>query len=106
MSGVPSVTGFGVPIFVIATSALLALATITVALAVFVVIPGTMLPAVAVTVSVMLVPDGVVEFTFNTSVKLAVPLTASVVALVQVMVPVPPTGGRVPQAHPAGGVMD
>ena len=90
----------------IARSALFALATTTREVAVFVVIPGTMLAAVAVNVSVMFVPDGAAAFTCNTSVKFAVPLTASVPLSVQVMVPVPPTGGRVPQVHPAGGVMD
>ena len=71
VSGVPSVTGFGVPVFTIAMSALLALATSTVALAVLVVSPGGMLAAEAVSVSVMFVPDGVPAFTCNTSVKLA-----------------------------------
>src|SRR5580704_14367894 len=89
-------------------SALLALPTTTVALAVFVVMLGTTLPAVAVTVSVMLVPDGVDALTCSTRLKAAVfaaprpklPLSVHVIA------PVPPTGGRVPQAHPAGGVID
>ena len=106
VSGVPSVTGFGVPTFTMATSALLALATTTVALAVFVVMPGTIFDAVAVTVSVMFVPDGVPAFTCNTSVKLAVAPTPSAPLSVQVIVPVPPTGGSVPHAHPAGGVID
>ena len=53
----------------------------------------------------MLVPEGVPEFTFRTSVKLAVAFTARLGSL-QVMVPVPPTGGVVGQVHPAGGVMD
>jgi len=103
---VPSVTGFGVAVFTIAISALLALATTTVALAVLVVMLGTILAALAVTVSVMLVPEGVPVFTCKTSVKLAVALTPSVPLAVQVIVPAPPTGGRVPQVHPAGGVMD
>ena len=75
-------------------------------LAVFVVMLGTMLAAVAVTVSVMFVPEVVPAFTCSTRVKLAVPLTASVPLAVQVIVPVPPTGGSVPQIHPAGGVID
>src|SRR6478736_4387303 len=58
VSGVPSVTGFGEAVFTIAISALFASATITVALAVLPVRLGTMLVAVAVSVSVMLVPDG------------------------------------------------
>src|SRR5258707_70606 len=98
----------GVPVFTIATSALFALATIAVALAMFVVILGTALAAVAVAVSVMLVPDGVPVFTRSTTLKVAV-LPAPTPRLplsVQVMVPVPPTAGTVPQVHPAGGVID
>jgi hypothetical protein len=97
-----------VAVFTIATSALFALATTTVALAVFVVMLGTTLPAVAESVSVMLVPDGVPAFTCNTRLKVTV-FTAPTPRLplsVQVMVPVPPTGGTVPQVHPAGGVID
>ncbi len=96
----------GVAVFTIDTSALFASATITVALAVLVVMPGTMLAAVAVTVSVMLVPDGVPAFTCNTRVKDAVPFTAKDPLSVQVIVPVLPTGGSVPQVQPAGGVID
>ena len=62
-SGVPSVTGFGVAVFTIAISALFALATVTVALAVLPVRPGMMFVAVAVAVSVILVPEGVPETT-------------------------------------------
>src|SRR5271163_3987961 len=87
-------------------SALLALATTTVALAEFVVRLGTMLVEVAAAVSVMVVPDGVAAFTCNSSVKLAVPLTARLPLSVHVMVPVPPTAGTVPHVHPAGGVID
>ena len=76
VSGVPCVTGLGVAVLTIATSALFALATTTVALAVFVVMLGTMLVAFAVTVSVMFVPDGVPELTCSTKVKLAVLFTA------------------------------
>ena len=101
-------TGFGEPVFTIAMSALFALATTTVALAVLVVMLGTTLPAVALSVSVMLVPDGVPEMTCNTRVKFAVfaEPTPRLPLSVQVMVPVPPTTGTVPQVHPAGGVID
>ena len=58
---------------------------------------------VAVTVSVMFVPEAVPAFTCSTSVKFAVPFTAEVLLSVQVIVPVPPTAGTVPQVHPAGG---
>jgi len=67
VSRVPSVTGFGVPVFTIDISTLLEVPTTTVALAVLVVMLGTTLVAVAVTVSVMFVPDGATEFTCNTS---------------------------------------
>jgi hypothetical protein len=85
---------------VIARSALFALATMTVALALFVVIPGTMLLAVAVSVSVMLVPEGVAGFTCSTKVKFAVVLAARL-AIVQL-------GGAVAMlhVHPAGPVRE
>jgi hypothetical protein len=105
VSGSPSSTGFGVAVFTMATSALLAFATTAVAVALFVVNPGTMLLAVAVSVSEMFVPEAVPGFTCSTSVKFAVAFTARL-GSVQVMVPVPPTGGTVPQVHPAGGVID
>ena len=59
-------------------------------------------------VSVMVVPEGafVPALTCKMREKLAVPLTASVPLSVHVMVPVPPTGGTVPQVQPAGGVTD
>jgi hypothetical protein len=103
---VPCVTGFGVAILTIARSALLALATTTVELAVLVVRLGTIFVAVAVAVSVMLVPEGVPEFTCRMRVNVPTLLTASVPAAVHVIVPVPPTAGLVPQVHPAGGVID
>jgi hypothetical protein len=103
--GVPSVTGFGVAVLTIAMSALVALATITVALAVLFVRPGTMFVAVAVAVFVMLVPEGVPEPTWSTSVKFAV-VPEVRLASVHVIVPVPPTGGSVPQVHAPGAVID
>jgi hypothetical protein len=85
------------------TLALLPLATVTIAVAVLVVRFGTMLDAVAVSVSAMLVPEAVPAFTWSTNVKLAVALTASVLA-VQLMVPAAPTLGVV-HVQP-GAVMD
>src|SRR6267154_392393 len=79
--------------------------TITLAVALFVAKFGTMLVADTVAVSAIFVPNAVPAFTCRTKVKLAVPLTARL-AIVQVIVPVPPTGGTVPQAQPAGGVID
>jgi hypothetical protein len=90
----------------IAISALLALATTTVALAVLVVRFGTMLVAVTVAESVMLVPEGVPAFTCRTRVKVPVLFNARVLVALQVIVPVPPTEGVVPHVHPAGGVID
>jgi hypothetical protein len=55
--------GPGVAVFTIARSALFAFATITLAVALFVVRPGIMLVAVAVAVSAMLVPEAVPAFT-------------------------------------------
>ena len=100
MSRAPSVTGFGVPVFVIATSALFALATTTVALALLVVRFGTILLAVAVSVSVMFVPGGVPALTSNMRVKFAVVLTARL--------PMVQLGGVVALLHvqPAGPVND
>jgi hypothetical protein len=107
VSGVPFVTGFGAAVFTIAMSALVALATSTLALAVFVVRPGGMFAALAVAVSVMVVPEGVSAFTCSTSEKFAVftPPTPKLPLSVQVMVPVPPIAGAV-QAQPAGAVID
>jgi hypothetical protein len=86
------------------TLALFALATTTLAVALLLVKFGTMFEAVAVSVSPIFVPEAVLEFTCSTTVKFAVALTASVVA-VQVMVPALPTAGFV-QVHPAGAVTD
>jgi hypothetical protein len=84
--------GPGVAVFTIARSALFAFATTTLPLALFDVSPGTMLVAVAVAVSAMLVPDAVPAFTWSTNVIFAVAFTARL-AMVHVIVPVPPTGG-------------
>src|ERR1700691_5970466 len=81
-------------------SALLALATTTVAVAAFVVRLGTILAEVAVAVCGMLVPDGVLAFTCNIKVKLAGGLVARVPLSVQVIV-----GGAV-QVQVPGGVID
>lgn len=93
------------PCFVIDKMALERSATITAAVALLVTRFGTMLVADAVTVSATFVPKAVPAFTCRTKVKLAVPLTARL-AMVQLIVPVPPTAGTVPQTQPAGGVID
>jgi hypothetical protein len=106
VSRVPCVTGLGVAVFTIPTSALLAFATITVALAVLLVRFGTTLVAVAVAVSVMLVPEGVPGLTCRTNVNVPVVLTFIFAPREHVIVPVPPTTGWVAQVHPVGGVID
>lgn len=85
-------------------SALFALATTTVAVALLLVKLGTMLVAEAVTVSAIFVPDAVPAFTCNTKVKVALALRARLLLSVQVIVPVPPTGGG--HVHPAGATID
>lgn len=92
-------------VFTMAMSALLALATTTEAVALLVVRLGTMLPALAVAVSAIVVPDGVPAFTCNTSVNPTGEPTAKVLPSVQVIVPAAPTAGVV-QIQPPGGVMD
>jgi hypothetical protein len=84
-------------------SALLAFATRTVAVALLVVKFGTTLPAEAVAVSGIFVPEGALALTCITRLKLAVPFSAMLVPApaVQVIVPVPPTAGVV-QVQPAG----
>src|SRR5580704_9278348 len=102
----PSATaGLGVAVLTMAISALLALATTTVAVALLVVRLGTRLVALAVAVSAMVVPEGVPAATCKTTVKLAVAFRARLVRAVQVMVPVDPTAGLT-QVHPAGDVRD
>ena len=98
--------GLGVAVFTIAISALLALATITVAVAVFDGRFGTILLALAVAGSAMNVPEGVLALTCNTRVKLAVAFKAKLLPSVHVIVPVAPTAGNVPQVQPAGGAID
>ena len=90
----------------IVTFVLLVLVMIIVVFAVLDVRLGTMFVAVAVAVSVMLVPEGVFEFTCRTSVNVPELFTARVPLAVHVIVPVPPTAGFVPHVHPAGGVID
>lgn len=97
--------GLGVAVFTIAISALLALATMTVAVALLVVRLGTMFPAVAVGVSAMLVPEAVPEATCRTKVKLAVAFRARLLPSVHVIVPAAPTAGLV-HVQPVGAVID
>jgi hypothetical protein len=84
----------------------LALATMTVAVALLVVRLGTMFVAVAVAVSAIFVPEGVPAFTCKISVKVTGVLSAKLLPSLQEMRPVPPTVGFVLQVQPAGAVMD
>lgn len=97
--------GLGDAVFVMVTFALFALATTALAVALFVVRLGTIFAAVAVSVSAMFVPEGVLALACNARVKFATPFTARLLPSVQVMVPAAPTAGVV-HVHPAGGMMD
>jgi hypothetical protein len=66
---------------------------------------GTMLVAVAVAVSAILVPEVVPAVTCRTKVKFAVALRARLLPSVQVIVPAAPTAG-VTHVQPAATVMD
>src|ERR1022692_2598422 len=88
-----------------AISALLALATTTVAVALLLVRFGTMLVALAVAVSAMFVADGVTALTCSTRVNAPGAFSARLPPSVQVMVPALPTAG-VTQRQPAGLVID
>src|SRR5579871_4639403 len=80
----------------------------TVALALLPVRLGTMFVAVAVAVSVMFVPEGALVFACSTTVNVTLfaDPTARLLPSLQVMVPVPPTAGRVGQVHPDGITID
>lgn len=91
--------------FTIAMSAVFAFGTTTVAVTVFEVRFGTMLLALALAVSAMDVPEGVLAPTCRTKVKLAEPFSARLLPSAHVIVPVPPTAGCV-QVQPPGGAID
>jgi hypothetical protein len=97
--------GLGDAVLVIVRAAVLPLATTALAVALLLVRFGTMFDAVAVSVSEIFVPPGVLAFTCNATVKLATPFTARLVLSVQVIVPVAPTAGVV-QVQPVGIVID
>src|SRR3954463_3553235 len=90
------------------TSALFASATWIVTEAVLLEMPGTRLLALAVAVSVILVPEGVPEITCKTTVNETVftAPTPSELPSLQVIVPVPPTAGKVGHDQPAGTEID
>src|SRR5260221_619204 len=84
----PAVTGLGVPVIVIPTTAEVTTGVVTVAECGLVESVGL----VTVAVFVMLVPAGVLELTWTTTVNVA-EAPAARVAVVPVIGPVPPTAG-------------
>src|SRR5260370_720215 len=85
---VPAVTGLGVPVIVMPTIAEVTTGIVTVAECGLVASVGL----ATVAVLVMLLPAGVLELTWTTTVKVAEPPAARVGA-VPLIVPMPPTGG-------------
>lgn len=96
----PPRTGFGEAEVATARSACPAVATTTFTVALLLVGFGSLVVALTFAVSEITVPDGVPAVTWSTGLKVAVAPKASD-AMVQVMVPVPPTAG-VTQDQPAG----
>src|SRR5262249_47958874 len=93
-------TGSGVPTLVIRMSACVPPPTAIFTVTELSPVTVSCVALVTVAVSAIIVPFGVPAVTFTTNVKLATAFGAKV-AIVQVRLPVPPTGGSV-QAHPAG----
>src|SRR3989442_1064189 len=87
----PAVTGAGSSALVTERSAD-GLLTLVVTVSLLFPGQGSFVSLVTVTAFVITEPSGVFAFTFTTSVKLAVTPAASV-GMVQLMEPVPPTGG-------------
>src|SRR5438093_13635725 len=100
----PAATGFGEAELVVTMSAWVASATTSAAVALLLAAFGSATAELTVTVLLIAVPAAVPAFTFNTKEKLPDP--GATLGFVQVIVPVPPTTGTVPQVHPAGGVID
>src|SRR5882724_10665461 len=100
----PAATGFGDAESVVTMSACVASGTTSAAVALLLAAFGSATAELTLTVSLIAVPAAVPAFTFNAREKLPDP--GATLRLVQVMVPVPPTTGTVPQVHPAGGVID
>jgi hypothetical protein len=100
----PAATGFGDAEFVVTMSACVASATTSAAVELLLAAFGSETAEPTVTVSLIAVPAAVPAFTFNTREKLPDP--GATLGFVQVIVPVPPTAGTVPQVHPAGGAID
>ena len=81
--------------------------TVTVVVVVLFVVLGSVPVSLTVAVFVMVVPFATPAFTSTTIVKFPlVELAASAALAVQVIAPVPPTAGTVPQVQPAGGVAE
>src|SRR3954451_13822410 len=100
----PAATGFGDAEFVVTMSACVASATTSAAVELLFAVLGSATAELTLTVSLIAVPAAVPAVTFRTREKLPDP--GATLGFVQVIVPVPPTAGTVPQVHPAGGVID
>src|SRR5262249_30888761 len=96
-------TGLGVAELVTARSGIV---TVTLSDAVLSVRSGSVPVWLTVTESVITVPVGVAAVTATTRLNVGVAPDATVAFAVQIMLPVPPTAGTVPQVQPAGGVID
>src|SRR5580692_3223099 len=96
------VTGLGAPELVTPRSACPVVATVVDAVAELFPEFGSGVVAAMLAVAEITVPEGVAEFTFNTSENVAVALAVNE-PIVQVNVPVPPTR-MVLQDQPVGGV--
>lgn len=95
----PASTGFGFSEMLTAMSAWLACATVTFAVALLFAGLGSVMEEEPMSVSVMTVPVAVPAFTLVTRVNEPLEPTARV-AMLHVMVPVPPTGGVVQLQEP------
>src|SRR5438105_90698 len=100
----PAATGFGDAEFVVTMSDWVASATTSAAVALLLAELGSATAELTVTVSLIAVPAAVPAVTFSTKEKLPDP--GATLGFVQVIVPVPPTAGTVPQVHPTGGAID
>ena len=98
----PALTDDADGTFVIEESACAAVATVVVVVALLFVVTESVVE-LTVTESLIVVPDAVPPFTCTTGENVVLP--GARLAIVQVKVPVPPTG-MVLHAQPAGGVND
>jgi hypothetical protein len=67
---------------------------------------GSVVPEFASAVLTIVVPAATLPPTVTTYVKFPLDVVVAMLAIVQSTSPVAPTAGAVPQAHPAGGVIE